>query len=173
MKAQTTYVLLAVSLLSACGPKPGELESRARVSTQLSRIDQARADANGATTVARSAIAQIAGAPSCTDQTTNAAATVRNAVTVIEGFAEEKERFNGGLSGAMYNMEHIEVRQSIATAADLRLSAADALTRAKCYDQADELYRSVIATYTGASYAAFRERAKVGIDDIRDKRRAK
>lgn len=173
MKAKTAYAFLAVSLLTACGPRPGELESRARVSAQISRIDQTRADAKSATSVARSAIAQIAGASSCTDQATNAAATVRSAVTVIEGFAEEKERFNGSLSGAMYNMEHIEVRQSINTAAELRLSAADSLTRAKCYDQADELYRSVIATYTGTSYVALRERAKIGIDDIRDKRRAK
>lgn len=52
-----------------------------------------------------------------------------------------------------------------------RLTLADAALKANCLDMADEIYREVISTYTGSRFAAFRERAKLGVDDVRAKRK--
>lgn len=39
-----------------------------------------------------------------------------------------------------------------------------------CLDRADGMYRHVVNRYTGSSFAAFRDRARIGIDDVRAKR---
>jgi hypothetical protein len=47
------------------------------------------------------------------------------------------------------------------------LDIADAYLTANCFKEANGIYRGVIRQYIGNSYAAFRERASIGIDDVR------
>ncbi len=47
------------------------------------------------------------------------------------------------------------------------LEVADAAREHGCKKVARGLYDAVIATYTGAAYAALRQRAQIGIDDLR------
>lgn len=51
--------------------------------------------------------------------------------------------------------------------ASMRLQVADAALKSKCPGLADAQYRAVVSRYVGNSYQAFRERAKIGIDDVR------
>lgn len=50
---------------------------------------------------------------------------------------------------------------------EAHLGLADSLLKARCLMQADALYRDVLTRYTGSNYDSLRERAKIGIDDIR------
>ena len=47
------------------------------------------------------------------------------------------------------------------------LEVADAARQHRCPDVARGLYDAVIATYTGSAYAALRQRAQIGIEDLR------
>lgn len=51
----------------------------------------------------------------------------------------------------------------------LRLEIADKAFQAGCYERAEHEYRKVIKEHTGSQEAALRDRAKVGIDDVRSK----
>ncbi len=53
------------------------------------------------------------------------------------------------------------------TAARARLAIADAALAQKCLDLADKHYRYVTATFTGSAWTAYRERARIGVDDVR------
>ncbi|MER2520222.1 MAG: hypothetical protein ABTQ34_05985 [Bdellovibrionales bacterium] len=44
---------------------------------------------------------------------------------------------------------------------------ADLAKERRCYKDADKLYRHVIERYVGVYYSGFRDRARIGIDDIR------
>lgn len=52
---------------------------------------------------------------------------------------------------------------------DERFELADAALSAGCFSLADDGYRDVIKTRVGSDYQAARDRAKVGIDDVRAK----
>lgn len=54
---------------------------------------------------------------------------------------------------------------------NLLLSLGDAGLRKKCYDLAEANYKEVINVYVGLAYTGYRDRAKVGLDDIRAARR--
>lgn len=58
-------------------------------------------------------------------------------------------------------------RQIGLVAADSYLIVGDAYLKARCLNQADTQYRHVLATYPGASYVGVRQRAQVGIEDVR------
>jgi hypothetical protein len=47
------------------------------------------------------------------------------------------------------------------------LEVADAARQHRCTKVARDLYDTVIATYTGSAYAALRQRAQIGIEDLR------
>lgn len=49
----------------------------------------------------------------------------------------------------------------------LSFAFADAALQRGCLDDADAVYRSLVAFYTGGAYAGIRDRAKLGIDDVR------
>lgn len=51
-----------------------------------------------------------------------------------------------------------------------RFDIADTALNLGCLDIADTNYRQVFKVYTGRAYTAHRERAKIGIDDVRQKR---
>ena len=48
-----------------------------------------------------------------------------------------------------------------------RLDAADAAASYGCPDLAKAIYQNVIRTYVGSGYAAYRQRAEIGLDDLR------
>lgn len=48
--------------------------------------------------------------------------------------------------------------------------AADTATRHRCFNTAEKLYKHVLERYIGWAYTAYRERAKVGLDDVREAR---
>lgn len=49
---------------------------------------------------------------------------------------------------------------------NMRFKIADGALSARCFDIADAQYRSIVQTYIGTAFAAQRERARLGIDDI-------
>jgi hypothetical protein len=51
--------------------------------------------------------------------------------------------------------------------AELTLEVADAAAGAACPEQARSLYREVIRTFIGSGYAAYRQRAEIGLEDLR------
>jgi hypothetical protein len=51
-----------------------------------------------------------------------------------------------------------------------RFIIADSSLAAGCLDIADEAYKKIIISYSSSEEAGIRDRAKVGIDEIRDKR---
>jgi hypothetical protein len=51
--------------------------------------------------------------------------------------------------------------------AELTLEVADAAADAGCPEQARALYREVIRTFTGSGYAAHRQRAEIGLAELR------
>ena len=54
----------------------------------------------------------------------------------------------------------------------LSFAFADEALRRGCLDDADRVYRNLVAFYTGGAYAGIRDRAKLGIDDVRAARSA-
>ena len=53
---------------------------------------------------------------------------------------------------------------------DLSFRYADAALHKNCLDQADQVYRDLIHFYVGGAYSGIRDRARVGIDDVRARR---
>lgn len=53
-----------------------------------------------------------------------------------------------------------------------QIDAADKLLAAHCDARADAWYRTVIGRFTGPQWAALRERARIGVDDIRNRKPA-
>lgn len=56
------------------------------------------------------------------------------------------------------------------TALKSRHAFADLALKKGCLDTADHHYRHIMKRYTGSAYAAHRDRAKIGIEDVRAKR---
>lgn len=55
---------------------------------------------------------------------------------------------------------------------DVQFSLADVAKEKKCYDLADKHYRDIISTYSGNAYSGIRDRARLGIDDIKEARQS-
>jgi hypothetical protein len=64
----------------------------------------------------------------------------------------------------------LDLRQQ---AVALELEVADSALRHGCLDFADSRYRSIISTYIGLGYAAHRQRAEIGLNDVRYARGAR
>ena len=56
-------------------------------------------------------------------------------------------------------------------AGKLRLEMADGYLAAGCLPQADRLYRFVLANFSSPNFNGLRQRAQIGIDDVRSQRR--
>jgi len=54
---------------------------------------------------------------------------------------------------------------------EVQFALAEAALKQKCLDLAEGIFREIINFYTGNSYIGIRERARVGLDDVRDARR--
>ncbi len=50
---------------------------------------------------------------------------------------------------------------------EMNFLVADTLLSNNCLESADEIYRAIISRFTGGRYASIRERAKIGVDDVR------
>ncbi len=55
---------------------------------------------------------------------------------------------------------------------DLAFTYADNALKRREFDTADRAYRDIISLLVGSSYSGIRERAKIGLDDIREARNA-
>jgi hypothetical protein len=53
---------------------------------------------------------------------------------------------------------------------DVLSIVADYSLQRGCLDVADKYYRSIVNIFTGTSYASYRQRAQIGIDDVRSRR---
>ena len=53
---------------------------------------------------------------------------------------------------------------------DLAFSYADTALRKNCLDEADRAYRGLVHFYIGSAYGGIRDRARIGIDDVRARR---
>ena len=53
---------------------------------------------------------------------------------------------------------------------DLSFRYADAALHKNCLDRSDRVYRDLIHFYVGGTYSGIRDRARVGIDDVRARR---
>ncbi len=49
----------------------------------------------------------------------------------------------------------------------LAFALADGALKNGCLDAADQAYRRIISFYTGSAYSGIRDRAKLGVDDVR------
>lgn len=54
---------------------------------------------------------------------------------------------------------------------EIAFSFADKAKNKRCLDIADQQYRDLIDMYVGSAYSGIRDRAKIGIDDVREARR--
>lgn len=73
-------------------------------------------------------------------------------------------------AGTRYRASKV-VEDSLPSLTDTHFRLADGLLKRRCLDGADLLYRDILTRFSGSSYEALRERAKVGIDDVRSFRR--
>ena len=58
-------------------------------------------------------------------------------------------------------------------AIDYRFIIADLALKKNCVNIADKNYRHIVSRYSGEAYRSHRERARIGIDDVREKRNRK
>ncbi|MEQ1543511.1 hypothetical protein [Methyloglobulus sp.] len=56
---------------------------------------------------------------------------------------------------------------------ELAFGYADVALKKGCLDDADNVYRGLISFYVGDAYSGIRDRAKLGIDDIRSMRESR
>jgi hypothetical protein len=73
----------------------------------------------------------------------------------------------------LYYVARKEREKSQVLAAELATRlfyVADKALGAGCLSTADRYYRRIIEIFTGTSYASYRQRAQIGIDDVRSRR---
>jgi hypothetical protein len=90
----------------------------------------------------------------------------REVLAMIAELEETVSRFHTVKSFPEYE------RQARDMHTNLSFAFADEALRRGCLDDADSVYRSLVAFYTGGAYAGIRDRAKLGIDDVRAARTA-
>jgi len=75
-----------------------------------------------------------------------------------------------GLSEGVAKNDKLGLSQRLATAIGLA-DVADAAKRKGCAEQARALYDLIVEVYVGSGYAGVRQRAQIGIDDLRAAKR--
>lgn len=82
--------------------------------------------------------------------------------------------YSGAVNTAFSNVqrrEHRSVyRDIVPLAVNTTLDIGDVALQKGCLDIADRQYREVLEVFVGPSYSAYRERAAIGIEDVRAKR---
>ena len=85
---------------------------------------------------------------------------------------KQYELFQRSIGSLENYFAHSLVRTGLPLTASFRLSVADKALKKQCLDIADDQYRQVMSIYTGSAYSALRDRAKIGIDDVRENERS-
>lgn len=104
------------------------------------------------------------GAECDSEEATTAMATFRSVETLSSGLFQRAQREEVRYLRQIYMNDYgpVAIR-----ALNLRLTLADANLAHGCTDVADSLYRGAITIYTGDAYGPYRERARIGVDDVR------
>lgn len=171
-------VASCVLALSACQPQSGglitldetrafESEFRAKVVSDTSEVGQAMTGINEFTDSQRAQ-------PNCSSAGWQ---RVESQAALIENHADYRRVLTlpspptldrKAAMMATKRSENVTLQGRFAdTAARARLAIADAALAQKCLDLADKHYRYVTATFTGSAWTAYRERARIGVDDVR------
>ena len=104
----------------------------------------------------KAALSRFTAASDCTNTD---ASSVKANIAKLEDYVSTFNRIGG--STYKYEREARERHTSLA------FGFADAALTKRCLDDADQVYRGLISLYIGAAYAGIRDRAKLGIDDVR------
>ena len=76
--------------------------------------------------------------------------------------------------GRYSNVQKLDASRTLDVLNPLAIKArflmADAYLASGCLDQADNTYRSIQTRYSGSSFASVRERALLGVTDVKDRR---
>ncbi|MET4371042.1 hypothetical protein ABIA99_003736 [Bradyrhizobium sp. LB12.1] len=81
--------------------------------------------------------------------------------TEVLGRTDRSERANVG------ELSYI-INQLMRFGANMLLATGDLALKSGCRNEADRSYRAVIASFVGEDMAAYRERARIGIEDVRN-----
>ena len=106
------------------------------------------------------ALSRFTAASDCTN--TDASAVKANIAKLLD---DVSEYYRIGYFGYRYQRDR-------GYHTSLTFGFADAALAKGCLDDADKMYRSLISLYVGAAYSGIRDRAKLGIDDVRIAKRA-
>ena len=87
----------------------------------------------------------------------------RRIIAKIEDLEQAVASINGVGLGVLRDAER-DARERHTT---LAFAFADAALRKGAYDLADRVYRRLVEFYVGNAYSGIRERARIGIDDVR------
>lgn len=153
--AQIAAVALGVA---GCAQRPQGTSSFDAKEKQILAENQARSDR-----AARAIDAALAPGVGCNDPKVDSA---------IDGLATLRAHLDS------LDMSTVYVTPSALAGAEagyltLRLTLADRAKAKGCLDLADQQYRSVVAAYSGSrQWAGYWERARMGVEDVRDARRA-
>ncbi len=79
----------------------------------------------------------------------------------------KSKNLSAAISGIGTLLEEEQNLPAREMAAGYTLTAADVAAIQGCPAIAHDLYHLVINTYTGGAYAAYRQRAEIGLDDLR------
>jgi hypothetical protein len=168
------YSLLLLSALAACVSLP--LTYTPPVSSPVNN-DVNRVDPYGEGKAAVETFSQSAGCDSD---------SFREVIRSIQKIREEDRKFSNiaanpiasGYPYYIHSLQDFEKSRQIAESyrkianearqqhLELQFSLADKAKDKKCLDMADLLYRDIISAFVGEDYKAYRERARIGIDDV-------
>lgn len=148
-------ILAAVIVLAVgCAPQPGQ--PGGGPTKEQAAANRARPYVEGT-----AALSRFTAASDCTN--TDASAVKAN-IAKLQDHVSKWNRI--GRFAYRYQREASERHTS------LTFGFADAALAKGCLDDADKMYRSLISLYVGAAYSGIRDRAKLGIDDVRIAKRA-
>jgi hypothetical protein len=111
----------------------------------------------------RSAVEEFKGEAGCDGQ------SYRKAKAGVDELQRSAEILSGDPSYVVYKYAVIARDHHTQTAFLL----ADAAKGKGCLDVADSIYRGLISLYVGSAYGGIRDRARLGIEDIRELRSRK
>ena len=90
--------------------------------------------------------------------------TIEGRLSSLEQEAQALTSLGGSLAG--------EARETRSRHTQLAFAYADAALEKGALEVADRTYRRLIDFYVGAAYSGIRDKARIGIDDVRSKRAA-
>jgi hypothetical protein len=77
------------------------------------------------------------------------------------------EQIASKAASSTYSDQYIDTSEVLKKHTELSFKYAEEAFKKGCLDEADNAYRDIIKFYIGEAYSGIRDRAKLGIDDIR------